>query len=432
MHHISKVAIEGFWDTHNIELHLFPEVTFLIGQNGTGKTTLINLLAAALTADFPTLDRIAFKKLSIHLSGIGNADAPKITVTKSKKQKRPFGLIEYVIKADQNSTEIKYSLEDIEEQLVMRRFGADPTRYIRDYYRPMSSGLIANLQQLVHVNWLSVHRAPAIDRSRDERSLESSVDLRLESLSNDLVRFFATLSRQKDDEVRDFQESIFTSLLEPKADVMDVFDTKRLEQLQEFRAALVSIFSELHVAQEDKEALISSFMSRVEALRKTAKLRGGVVKLSADDLVVLFDLRRVADVVDRWNKLQERLASVFSQRDKWLKLTNDLLQRKKMELTASNELQFLSRTGKILTTQMLSSGEKQLLILLSETLLQREQPAIFIADEPELSLHVLWQEKLVSSLRALNPSAQIIAATHSPDIVGPLADHAIDMETLIP
>ncbi len=103
-----------------------------------------------------------------------------------------------------------------------------------------------------------------------------------------------------------------------------------------------------------------------------------------------------------------------------------------MELTASNELQFVSRTGKTLKAQMLSSGEKQLLILLSETLLQRGQPAIFIADEPELSLHVLWQEKLVASLRALNPSAQIIAATHSPDIVGVLSDKAIDMETIIP
>ena len=78
------------------------------------------------------------------------------------------------------------------------------------------------------------------------------------------------------------------------------------------------------------------------------------------------------------------------------------------------------------------SGEKQLLILLSETLLQRERPYIFIADEPELSLHVLWQEKLIASLRALNPAAQIIAATHSPDIVGALESQAIDMEELIP
>lgn len=102
-----------------------------------------------------------------------------------------------------------------------------------------------------------------------------------------------------------------------------------------------------------------------------------------------------------------------------------------MTFSESNEMVFISRSGKPLTPQMLSSGEKQLLILMSEALLQREMPAIFIADEPELSLHVLWQERLVGSLRALNPNAQIIAATHSPDIVGPLSEKAIDMETLV-
>jgi predicted ATPase len=154
--------------------------------------------------------------------------------------------------------------------------------------------------------------------------------------------------------------------------------------------------------------------------------------MSVDDAIVLLNLRRIGNVVDRWKKLQERLAYVFSPRDKWQTIANELFQRKQMKLTASNELQFESRTGKLLTTAMLSSGEKQLLILLTETLLQRGQPAVFIADEPELSLHVLWQEKLIGSLRALNPAAQIIVATHSPDIVGPLSDRAIDMETLIP
>lgn len=130
--------------------------------------------------------------------------------------------------------------------------------------------------------------------------------------------------------------------------------------------------------------------------------------------------------------MQSRLELIFAPRDKWLRIANDLFQRKQMELTDSNELQFVSQTGKRLKAEMLSSGKKQLLILLSETLLQRERTAIFIADEPELALHVLWQEKLVGSLQALNPSAQIIAATHSPDIVGVLSACAIDMEALIP
>lgn len=109
-----------------------------------------------------------------------------------------------------------------------------------------------------------------------------------------------------------------------------------------------------------------------------------------------------------------------------------MFQRKTMDINESNEIVFLSRTGKKLTPYNLSSGEKQLLILLSETLLQNQRPFIFVADEPEISLHVSWQDQLIGSLRELNKSAQLIVATHSPDIVGSLSDRAIDMETLIP
>jgi predicted ATPase len=126
------------------------------------------------------------------------------------------------------------------------------------------------------------------------------------------------------------------------------------------------------------------------------------------------------------------LARVFSQRDNFITIINTLLQRKVMEITDSGELQFVSINNKTLSSKLLSSGEKQLLILLSETLLQRERPAVLIADEPELSLHVLWQERLIGSLRALNPAAQIVVATHSPDIVGNLGEKAVDMESLIP
>ncbi|WP_315718632.1 MULTISPECIES: AAA family ATPase [unclassified Bradyrhizobium] len=429
MYHIARVAIDGFWETHSVELLLFPEVTFLIGQNGTGKTTLINLLAAALTADFRTLDRLPFKKISIHFTGGEKGAAPRIVVNKSKRADRPFELIEYRVKpAGAGSQEVKYSLDDIEEQLVMRRAVSDP-RSLREFYRHMSSGLLIKLREIAEVNWLSVHRAPTSDRSREERSYDSAVDQRLEGLSNDLVRFFSTLSQQKDVEVRSFQESIFVSLIAQSE--LKLENQQDLDKLDGFADAIQNIFQELHVAKDQTEPLIRSFLERARAVKAhlADANKGGFL---LDDALLLLDLRRISSVVDRWNKLQERLATVFAPRDKWRQIVNELFRRKTMNLTDSNELQFVSRTGKILTASMLSSGEKQLLILLSETLLQRERPAIFIADEPELSLHVLWQEKLVASLRQLNPSAQLIIATHSPDIVGPLAGHAIDMETLIP
>lgn len=58
-----------------------------------------------------------------------------------------------------------------------------------------------------------------------------------------------------------------------------------------------------------------------------------------------------------------------------------------------------------------------MLIILGEALLQQKIPSIYIADEPELSLHVEWQQSLITNLLRINPGGQIIFATHSPDIV---------------
>jgi predicted ATPase len=65
----------------------------------------------------------------------------------------------------------------------------------------------------------------------------------------------------------------------------------------------------------------------------------------------------------------------------------------------------------------LSSGEKQLLVILLTVLVQDNKPAILLMDEPEISLHIEWQRKLVQYIRELNPNVQIIIATHSPDII---------------
>lgn len=66
-----------------------------------------------------------------------------------------------------------------------------------------------------------------------------------------------------------------------------------------------------------------------------------------------------------------------------------------------------------------------------EALLQEKRNVIFIADEPELSLHVKWQEKLINAIRELNPNAQLIIATHSPDIVADYRNKVIDMEGIV-
>jgi predicted ATP-dependent endonuclease of OLD family len=74
-------------------------------------------------------------------------------------------------------------------------------------------------------------------------------------------------------------------------------------------------------------------------------------------------------------------------------------------------------TDLILFTQ-LSSGEKQLLIILFKVFLMEEHPAILLLDEPENSLHIEWQQQLIDVIRTLNSNSQLIISTHSPSIFG--------------
>lgn len=96
----------------------------------------------------------------------------------------------------------------------------------------------------------------------------------------------------------------------------------------------------------------------------------------------------------------------------------------------SNELRFL-QYDETLSPYILSSGEKQILIILLTTLIQDRQPYVFFMDEPEVSLHFDWQKRLISMIRDLNPNCQIILTTHSPAVImDGWGDHVTEVEEI--
>ena len=82
----------------------------------------------------------------------------------------------------------------------------------------------------------------------------------------------------------------------------------------------------------------------------------------------------------------------------------------------SNEIQFCQH-GDILTPYQLSSGEKQILVILLTVLVENREPYALLMDEPEISLHIEWQQRLLNLIRKLNPNVQIIMSTHSPALI---------------
>lgn len=128
--------------------------------------------------------------------------------------------------------------------------------------------------------------------------------------------------------------------------------------------------------------------------------------------------RKVENSVKSRHDNLESILSLYDRKTSFIAQVNELFAptRKKWDET-SNEVRFLLEDGKTIPPQELSSGEKQLLLLLFSTLTQDGEEFITFWDEPEISMHIDWQRALIRTVREINPSAQLIIATHSPSII---------------
>ena len=102
-------------------------------------------------------------------------------------------------------------------------------------------------------------------------------------------------------------------------------------------------------------------------------------------------------------KFQDMIDELFSY-------TGKTIDRK------SNDIVFY-QNGERLLPYKLSSGEKQMLVILLTVLVRDGDHCVLFMDEPEASLHIEWQQKLIGMIRELNPNAQLILTTHSPAVI---------------
>ena len=98
-------------------------------------------------------------------------------------------------------------------------------------------------------------------------------------------------------------------------------------------------------------------------------------------------------------------------------MVDDLFEETgKKIVRTENEIRF-SQIGETLVPYQLSSGEKQILAILLTVLVEDNQPYVLFMDEPEVSLHIEWQKRLIDLIVELNPNVQIILTTHSPAVI---------------
>ncbi len=127
------------------------------------------------------------------------------------------------------------------------------------------------------------------------------------------------------------------------------------------------------------------------------------------------------------DRINKRIRTLFETVDRLFAKTGKNIQID----PHTNHLVFID-DGEVIPLYKLSSGEKQLLLILMRVFLMEEEPYILLMDEPEISLHIEWQYILFEEIRRLNRNCQIITSTHSPSLFGDgWGDKLVFVEDLI-
>ena len=113
----------------------------------------------------------------------------------------------------------------------------------------------------------------------------------------------------------------------------------------------------------------------------------------------------------------EQAAYIQKRITHFLEIVNKLFADSHKTIEIVNSQLAVKQNNEYLSLDKLSSGEKQMLLITLKTFLTHEQPAVLFMDEPEISMHITWQNQLIDVLRELNPNAQLFITTHSPSVL---------------
>ncbi|EEX73299.1 AAA family ATPase [Leptotrichia hofstadii] len=132
-------------------------------------------------------------------------------------------------------------------------------------------------------------------------------------------------------------------------------------------------------------------------------------------------MNKVTEGIDKSS--QQIMEEVFSEINEIFQVLDENIDIKLVGMSKASSLEeilpiFKNSSGDTFDINSLSSGEKQLFLRTLAIKTMEPQNSIILIDEPELSLHPRWQQRIVDVYRKIGKNNQIIIATHSPHILG--------------
>ncbi len=413
---LSRLVVKKLYGIHDFELDFKGSPAAIHGINGSGKTGILQILGWFMTGELDRLIAIEFDEAQFDLTlstfdeatqivvrRFNEGDNPSLTFFQGKEELgTASGTEEQLLRGRK-----RHQPTDLQGRLshLLRRI---PTAYIstsrvRQFSRPDEGALNA-----ADMRYLEMTRG-----RRSKSPIDEAVDQAAESFREN-QRIFNFNERRVLSQLRDqlLQESAKPLVLE----IDENHDwIRRLSSVSEGLKKFHTQFFEI-----DEEKLIQNLQSGQDAVRFGAIATIQQLERLQDPMRKSFS--QIEQIRARTTTYFDVLNSFYHEYPAISK-TFDIDQQQ-------NSVTCHDRGDRPIDLDKLSSGEKELFFIITTATFgsyREQRPSLLVIDEPEISLHVKWQEMLLPAITKLNPKVQIIVATHSPEIAASAEPYVVDI-----
>lgn len=429
MAELKKFTIYGLWDERNYSLKFSDGKLIMVGENGSGKTTVLRILFNTLGGKWSRLIKENFKKIEIE---IGNevrsfdwdelGDEKNYEFPKELLEELPLFVRRQIDFWDVDNLKLEKVLELFRDRGLVNEY----QQIIDDIKRQMK----CIPQKMREINeWIEKNLQYQIIYYPTYRRFEAKPD---NSLS---VHGYGFARRRNEN--NDYNEKCFEIAHSGMQGVDDIINSnlRRIEHEYNRTSSELNMSCFKGILTQDYENIIkiseeqadSEYIDTVFNSLSNTDLLGGEATQIKDNLlevlaksseyneydkIVIYYYNMVAQRFDKLKKAEEKIEQFFYACNKYL---ND----KRFEYNPQifkYKIEIVSRNGekKGMSINQLSSGEKQIVALFCYLYLLDTQPKMIIIDEPELSLSVDWQERILEDIQQGPTCKSLIVATQSP------------------